>query len=356
MPLQTATAVSAEQALAVGVVVFDPGLQHVAEEDTSAPAIRKAESVYMARHLARTMEKTGAWGAVRVIPNAEVIVDVVVQGTIVKSDGTELSVDIVAQDSAGQTWLKKRYSEDSASSSYYPANTQDPFQNIYNRIANDLMKERNDLATGRGKELQLISDIRFAREFSPQAFSSHLEEKRNGSYELTRLPAANDPIFERVARIRERDYLFIDTLDEYYDSFSRDMGESYQQYRAQSFEEMMAKRELEAQARMRMVVGVATVLAGVAAASAGDQSINAMTGIAIAGGGMIFNDGLNKRREASMHAQALDELSLSLSEDIQPHVVSLDDRTVTLTGTVEQQYAQWKELLLRIYEQERGTI
>ena len=36
-------------------------------------------------------------------------------------------------------------------------------------------------------------------------------------------------------------------------------------------------------------------------------------------------------------------------------VIELEDRTVTLEGTVQAQYTQWRELLHQIYEQERVT-
>ena len=56
-----------------------------------------------------------------------------------------------------------------------------------------------------------------------------------------------------------------------------------------------------------------------------------------------------------MHIEALKELSASLDAEIKPHTVTLEDRTVTLTGTVEQQYAQWRDILRQIYEKETGA-
>jgi hypothetical protein len=46
----------------------------------------------------------------------------------------------------------------------------------------------------------------------------------------------------------------------------------------------------------------------------------------------------------------------SLEAEIAPQVIELEDRTVTLTGTVKVQYEQWQELLHKIYKQERGTL
>ena len=48
-------------------------------------------------------------------------------------------------------------------------------------------------------------------------------KNRSGKYSFNRLPAENDPAVEKIRFIRERDYLFVDTLQEYYDIFSRDM-------------------------------------------------------------------------------------------------------------------------------------
>lgn len=46
-------------------------------------------------------------------------------------------------------------------------------------------------------------------------------------------------------------------------------------------------------------------------------------------------------------------MGASLESMIAPQVIALEDRTVTLTGTVQTQYGQWREMLHQIYEQER---
>ena len=60
------------------------------------------------------------------------------------------------------------------------------------------------------------------------------------------------------------------------------------------------------------------------------------------------------RTEAEIHVQALEELGLSLESEIAPQIIELEDRTITLTGSVEDQYQQWRELLRQIYEAEVG--
>jgi hypothetical protein len=45
-------------------------------------------------------------------------------------------------------------------------------------------------------------------------------------------------------------------------------------------------------------------------------------------------------------------MGASLDAVIAPQVIALEDRSVTLSGTVQAQYGQWREMLHRIYEQE----
>ena len=75
---------------------------------------------------------------------------------------------------------------------------------------------------------------------------------------------------------------------------------------------------------------------------------------AIAAGAYAFKGGLDKSAEAKIHAAALKELSSSLSNQLEPHTIKVSDRTVTLKGTVEEQYAQWREILKEIYLAEIG--
>lgn len=78
--------------------------------------------------------------------------------------------------------------------------------------------------------------------------------------------------------------------------------------------------------------------------------------VAILGGGLLLKSGLDKRNQAQIHVQALEELGMSLEAEITPQVIQLEDRTVMLSGNVEQQYTQWRELLADIYRAELGAL
>jgi len=172
-----------------------------------------------------------------------------------------------------------------------------------------------------------------------------------------RLPAENDPMLQRVQDLRARDRLFVDTLQEYYINFDEQMSGPYQEWRKLSYEESVALQELKAESTRRLVAGTVAILAGIAGASSGDSNTTRAAGqIAVIGGGYLLKTGLEKRNEAQIHVEALEELGMSLEAEIAPQVIELEDRTVLLNGNVEDQYAQWREVLAEIYRTEIGVL
>jgi hypothetical protein len=351
--------VSEELLLDVGISIFDPGLDDYDEDQRVYPEVRKAEARYMPNLLSEAMKDSGAWGAVRVVPDKNQITDLVVHGKILYSDGEELQLQINAVDSRGYVWLDKKYTGNASRYAYRATtrSTYDPFQTVYNTIANDLLQIQEELRPEDRKNVRLITELLFARSFSADAFAGYLERNRKGRYLVMRLPAEDDPMLERVRTIRERDQVFIDTLQEYYVNFDAQMDGPYQEWRKLSYEEAIALQELKAESTRRLIAGSVAILAGIAGASSGDNATMRTAGsVAILGGGYLLKSGLDKRNEAQIHVEALEELGMSLEAEITPQVIELDDRTVMLSGNVEDQYAQWREVLAEIYRTEIGNL
>ncbi|MBB5212890.1 hypothetical protein [Microbulbifer hydrolyticus] len=347
--------------LDVGIVQFNAGLEQEdepEEDELVFPELRRAESRYIAVTLADALQSSQGWGAVRVIPSQRTNIDVTVTGTIVQSDGETLTVDVTVTDSRGQVWFTKQYTEQASHYAYdrkHPTEG-DAFQGIYNRISNDMLTYRQRLSNNYIAELRTISEIKFARSFSPGAFDRYLVQDEAGLYQLTALPADNDPMLMRVRQIRERDYLFVDTLQGYYDTFVKTMETPYQEWRAMSYEEVKQMRELKRKARNNTIMGVAAIVGGIAAAGAGGGAARQAGNVAVAGGGYLVKSGFDRRSEAKMHIEALQELGDSMEAEVEPRIVELEDRTVTLSGSVENQYRQWRELLKEIYQVETGGM
>ncbi|BFM08087.1 hypothetical protein [Halioxenophilus aromaticivorans] len=355
----TQQAIPDNQLLDVGIVVFDPGIDYDKKQLVPVfPEIRKAESHYFAVQLMNSLQSSAAWGAVRVVPSANAAVDLIIEGKIVQSDGESLELHIKAADATGFTWLDKEYERVASRYSYDQKSgiNHDPFMGIYNEIANDLLNIKRKHSGDDLAKIRVISELKFARDFSPEAFDSHVEVNKKGVYDVARLPAENDPMLARIRDIRERDYLFIDTLQDYYGTFVKEMENSYDDYRSQSYEEVLAVKELRKQARNRTLAGVAAVVGGVVAAGSSSGSARAAGQIGVIGGGYLIKQGLDKRTNSQMHVEALQELGDSLEADVEPHYFDLEDRTVTLTGSVQNQYSQWRKILRDIYQLETGGV
>ena len=259
VPLTTGEeTVAEEELLDVGIVLFDPGVpegevpKEVLEELIHAGTflhIRRSESVYMSVLLRHTLQKTGNWGSVWIAPKPTTAADVNVVGKILHSDGDQLRLVVTATDSTGRVWLdEERYEMETAAGAFnrqrYPE--LDPYQDAFNAIANDLAIAAAASCPPRtGATRARSTSVRYAADVSPDAFGGYVvADDKDGSYALNRLPADGDPMFDRTQRVRQRERLFLDTLDQHYAQFSTEAMASYDSWREYTREEAIAVREL----------------------------------------------------------------------------------------------------------------
>jgi hypothetical protein len=66
--------------------------------------------------------------------------------------------------------------------------------------------------------------------------------------------------------------------------------------------------------------------------------------------------GLKKSADAKIHTAAIKELATSFSTEVAPQVVEVEGRTLKLTGTAEDQYREWREMLKQMYLEETGGV
>ena len=64
--------------------------------------------------------------------------------------------------------------------------------------------------------------------------------------------------------------------------------------------------------------------------------------------------GFNISKEAEIHEAAIQELSESFSSEMKPVVMEFEGKQYELTGSAEEQFMQWRELLRKIYFAETG--
>ena len=347
--------------LDVGVGVFDPNVPASEKEQKSEgidPDVRTAEARYMPVLLSKTLQETGYWGQVRVVPRGLADFDLYVDGKILVSNGEQLKLAINATDATGHVWLSKTYEGEPDTRAYKSGatTTRDPFQNLYVQIADDLAAVRAKLKPADFGRIREVSRLRFDSELAPFAYQGYLQKQRDGSYRVVRLPATDSPLDERLVQVRERDYALLDTLDDQYQLSAERITESYVNWRRSNYSELEEQSDLKRSAALRMLLGAAAVVGGIAAAtSSGSSAATQVAGSIGAYAGIeAFKSGMGQRAEAKAHAESLKQQTESFSAEVAPMNVEVEGRVVELRGTGEQQFMEWRRLLKELYQNETG--
>ena len=349
--------------LDVGILHFDAGVpeDNDVEKTRIYPEVREAEARYLPYHIKTTLQGTGFWGAVRVIPSAEVATDVYVSGAILESDGEFVTLQLSAFDATGQFWFEKEYSMQTGISSYaeYRDRTQDPYQKVFNDFANDLHAHVLLFEPKQIARIREVSELQFFAEMAPDAFGDYLATDEEGIVTVQRLPAENDPMVDRLRQIRERDRLVVDTLNEHYANFYYGIALPYEGWRKRTREQSVAYRQQRKSAVQRALIGAA-VMAGSMSIDVSTSNYNRYRAqniaraVAVDRGWRTIMDAFRQHRAAGIHREEIKELSESFVAEAAPMVVEVQGETMRLTGTAEAQYESWRKLLRDIYETETG--
>lgn len=351
--------------LDVGLIQFSDGVS--AKNDPMKTGvyedIREAESRYLPYHLKTTLQDTGHWGAVRVLPSVDFFTDVIVSGRIVKSDGEFAEVSVDVHDATGKHWYTKTYNTQTGRSSYseYRDRTRDPYQNLFNDVANDLHAYADTLTGEQVETIRSVSELKFFADMAPDMFGEHLSKDDNGKYVIDRLPAVNDPTVDRLRQIRERDRLVVDTLNEHYANFYYGIAIPYESWRRTSREESINYRQTRRSGLIKAAIGVA-VVAGAAMMDTEDSGDSRRTrnmkrgiqNVGISQGIEAIAAGMTRRQEANMYRESIKELSESFGDEAAPMVIEVSGQVRRLSGTAAAQYESWRMLLREIYEVETG--
>ena len=346
--------------LDVIVPVFDPGLPDDPddyEKEGIWPALRRAEANRFGVALEQALQDTGTLGDVRVAPDTEAAGDLYVIGAIEKSDGQDVTIAIDVVDMGGKRWMRKRYRHRVKEHFWRDLRNKgtDPYQPVFDEVAADIAELVRKRPTRELAELRHITEIRFAKSFSEDAFAEYVDE-RGGRVRLTALPDRSDPMLERTRAIRVREGLFMDRLQTHYAAFAQRTDAGYAVWQEHSLAEVKARNEARGKAVVQGILGAALAVGGVYAAVKGDRNLNPGTevaGIAAAiAGGVLIAKSLQNTAEGKVHAEALSELGDSLDLEVAPQIVELEGTTAELTGDAREQFQQWRALLRRIYAEE----
>ncbi len=365
-PVQTE--IPEELLLDARIQIFDPGKLPTSVNASRglSEEIREAESHFIAVQLKNAMQQTGHWGAVRVVPAATSGNEVLVTGCIVKSNGEVLKLKVSANDATGMQWFKDKVFKGAVSDKMYKEAADDQlevFQNVYNHIVNDLSTYRMTMTPKQVQEVRQVAEMRFAEGLAPSAFSGYLQrEKGKSCIKIDRLPSEDDEMMERVRRVRERDYMLVDTLDAQFEGLHRKMGDAYTDWRKTRLDEMNMIRKVDAKRNAQRLTGAlligSAILLGAAAQSSNAQmnmGIGASIGAAANAGMTIVMEAERISEESEINKVALEEIGVSFAADVKPTVLKVEGETVNLTGSARAKYQQWREVLASLYAVETET-
>ena len=335
---------AAAQLLDIGIIVFDNVEDPAATQtygDRVFAEVRDKEIRYLPFLLRNTLIDSQQWGAVRVLPLADPSVDLLVSGTILVSNGTDLALQIRVSDSTGRDWLDKVYGDSAyladypenirftASRPFNPASHTEPYLDLYEQISNDLLAVRALFTAAELRNIRDVSRLVYANDLSPESFGHMLEQDGNGHLQVISLPAENDPMLARVEDMRLRHHAFIDTVDEYYEALHDEMQQAYVMWRRHAYDQ----EEQE----------------GALAPEPISQDF-----FSSSSGYLTMTQRYNRFRWSKIYQQEFRELAAGFNQELAPAILELNEQVHGLSGTMEEQYIQWRRILRQLFELEAG--
>ena len=321
-----------QRMLDIGLAIFSPGIP-LNEASHSMlgifPEIRKAEAQFMPVLLRQVLLTANAWGVVRVLPDEQIISELLVTGKIRQSNGSRLELAIKAMDATGRQWLDKTYVDEASPLDYPVTEGSDPYIDLYRQIANDLLEYRQGLDERQLGAIRQVAFLRYAASLSEEAFGGYLQQDEQGIYSVVRLPADGDPMIARVERIRDQEHLFVDTVDEQYVDLFNEMVATYSLWREYSREQAIYKEDYQERAQTKERIGRRGTF------SAMEQTYNTY-------------------KQTKIQEQDLDEMATGFNNEVAPTVMESSGRVFRLSGNLNSQYNEWRGILREIFELETG--
>jgi len=305
----------------------------------------------------KALEDTGQLGAVRVAPDQKVTGDLYVLGKINESNGEDVAINIKVVSIDGKTWFSKNYKHrvDEYSLTSVRSQNENPYQPVFDQAATDIVKRMHIQRQNYLEQLNLLTEVRFAYSMSDDSFAQFLKF-RGTRVELAQAPSDSDPMFRRIHQYRVEDQLFTDSMQQYYNDFSKKVESSYQTWQEAAFTESKAAREARSKAAWQAFAGILMIgLGAVAASNSSDYSVSsdvaAISGITA--GAVLLGSSAQNYQESKFHQETLMELGKDVDIEVAPQVIEFEEKTIQLTGDATSQFNQWRAALKRIYAEEQ---
>ncbi len=319
--------------LNISIAVFDPGvpLDRSSHRRLQVfPRIREVEALFLPFVLRETLVASDEWGAVRVVPEPDLAAELLISGAIVRSDGETLELQVRAVDATGRVWINGSYTGVLAGSAgRKETDARAGHQALYDNISEDLLRARAGLDDKILSDIVEVSLLRYADTLAPAAFGDYLSSAPDGTFNIQRLPSEDDPMLERIERIRRVEYVVTDTLDEQYQALNSEIAATYDLWR--DYRRQLAQYRHAEDKRLR------------------NTRVDAPRG---------SYEAMKKRYDnykwAKIEEQELEGWAQGFNNEVGPSIVELETRVAELEGLIKQQYAEWGRILAELFALETG--
>lgn len=345
---------SALRSLEIAVLPFDPNIPKDPKDLEKFgvwPELRRVESNRFALNLKSSLQNTNAVGRVRVVPSNEATSDLYVAGKILKSNGEDVAIRVTCKDISGRKWCDKKFEHRVHESFYRNLRNEDKdaYEPVFSAAAKYIVEKLKKRDPAYLTALPTLKEIRFGNSISTETFSQYLDYQKK-HVRLATLPANNDPMLERIRKIRIQDQLFVDRLQAHYEDFNYQIDDSYRVWQEQSLIDVRTARELQRKAQGQKFIGALLLLgAAYGAANSDSTAEDIATTAALVGGAMTLSQGFQNSNEAKFHRDSINEIGRTADSAVAPNVIRFEEQTKELKGTADEQYRQWIEVMREIY-------
>lgn len=287
-------------------------------------AFRETEALLIGNRLREEFETAAGWGVVRLFPEPSVIPQLTAYLEVLESDGRELTLQVTARTVSGELLLSQSY-RDTSTGEDYSNDLKDPFADLFIAVHNDIADALSSKSISE-PYLRAVSSLRYASELIPEAFPDYLCQDA-GLFAVCREPSDADPMLARLSRLRDYELLFVDTIDEQLVRVAEKLNGAYHLWLKASKEQLDWLEFRQQQGVSRETLRNESTFTRLQAVYAAHRSLK-------------------------IHEQELFELVLELENEARATAVYANQQVFRLSGTLEQQYREWRTTLREINDLE----
>ncbi|MXZ56740.1 MAG: hypothetical protein F4227_08410 [Gammaproteobacteria bacterium] len=311
----------------LAIPVLNPGIPKSTEKQENEgiwPELRNAEAVRIAFKMKDWITRYNQFDSIIVSADVSVSADLFLVARIVQSNSEVMSLAYQIVDARGVIWSEERtktYRAEAGWHERYGKTDKDPFDPLYQEIAEEVYRElankssshinqlkRNEFVgprLSRRSDLELITitrDLAFAKYVSPEY---HDCLKNDGNrLKIEYMPEFTSESWSRIMSVMTREEDFVRVIEKYYREFVTKIEPDYRTWQQDAFP---IARKLRIEEDKREVL------------------------------------------------TEINNLGSRLHTTITPTRVDVNGKVVTLTGSVQSQFAAWRSMIIDIYEASKSS-